>query len=99
MENLDKLARKIGYGSKKQAKYKYKFNAQELDTGKNIISISEASSKSEQQNLLLEISKDIQLLQKELESLKKWQEVQDLKLNELEQYSQSNCLNIAWKLN
>ena len=71
----------------------------ELDTGKNIISISEASSKSEQQNLLLEISKDIQLLQKELESLKKWQEVQDLKLNELEQYRQSNCLNIAWKLN
>ena len=85
--------------AKKQAEYEYKFNAQELDTGKNIISISEASSKSEQQNLLLEISKDIQLLQKELESLKKWQEVQDLKLNELEQYSQSNCLNIAWKLN
>ena len=71
--------------AKKQAEYEYKFNAQELDTGKNNISISEASSKSEQQNLLLEISKDIQLLQKELESLKKWQEVQDLKLNELEQ--------------
>ena len=71
--------------AKKQAEYEYKFNAQELDTGKNNISISEASSKSEQQNLLLEISKDIQLLQKELKSLKKWQEVQDLKLNELEQ--------------
>ena len=41
------------------------------------------------------MSKDIQLLQKELESLKKWQEIQDLKLNKLEQYSQSNCLNIA----
>ena len=36
--------------------------------------------------------KDIQLLQKELESLKKWQEVQDLKLDELQQYSRSNCL-------
>ena len=38
------------------------------------------------------MSKDIQLLQKELESLKKWQEVQDLKLDELEQYSRSNCV-------
>ena len=37
------------------------------------------------------MSKDIQLLKKELESLK-WQEVQDLKLDELEQYSQSYCL-------
>ena len=85
--------------AKKQAEYESKFNAQELDTGKNNISISEASSKSEQQNLLLEMSKNIQLLQKELESLKKWQEVEDLKLNELEQYIQSNCLNIAWKRN
>ena len=38
------------------------------------------------------MSKNIQLLQKELESLKKWQEVQNLKLDKLEQYSRSNCL-------
>ena len=48
--------------AKKQAEYESKFNAQKLDTGKNNITISEASSKSEQQNLLLEMSKDIQLL-------------------------------------
>ena len=52
-EKFDMLA-------KKQAEYESKFNAQKLDTGKN--TISEASSKSEQQNLLLEMSKDIQLL-------------------------------------
>ena len=92
MEKLEELERKLDKISKKQAEYESTFNSQELDTAKKNISISETTSKSEQQNFLQQMSKDIQLLQKELESLKKWQEVQDLKLDELEQYSRSNCL-------
>ena len=79
MEKLEELERKLDKISKKQAEYESTFNAQELDTAKKNISISETTSKSEQQNFLQQMSKDIQLLQKELESLKKWQEVQDFK--------------------
>ena len=64
MEKLEELERKLDKISKKQAEYESTFNAQELDTAKKNISISETTLKSEQQNFLQRMSKDIQLLHK-----------------------------------
>ena len=64
MEKLEELERKFDKISKKQAEYESTFNAQKLDTAKKKISISETTSKPEQQNFLQQMSKDIQLLQR-----------------------------------
>lgn len=90
MDKLEDLSKKLDMVINKQAEYENTFIKKDNDTAGKCILISD--SQNHQESTLKELSQEIQKLKEEFASVRTWMEEQDMKMDDLEQYSRSNCL-------
>lgn len=90
MDQFEDLSMKLDRVITKQAEYENSFIKNNNDTAKKSVLISDPPK--EQEHCLKELTNEIRKLKEEFASVRTWMEQQEMRMDDLEQYSRSNCL-------